>query len=243
MGRNASRRPAGREMLPPRHELKYYINATDHVALRLVLASGLQRDPNGDAHNNYSIRSLYFDDVYNRAMVDKLSGVEHRDKYRIRIYNYSDKEIFLERKRKLGDLIQKSSVQITRRLCDQLASGDCTGLYAAENPLLKDVYCQMRTKLLRPVVLVDYVREAYCYPVENVRITFDKQLRSGLSGTNLFAPTTLAVSPFKGDKQIVLEVKYNRFLPEHIRYLMGTIPGNRSAISKYVLCRRFDPTV
>ena len=90
---------------------------------------------------------------------------------------------------------------------------------------------------------MDYVREAYCYPVENVRITFDKQLRSGLSGTDLFDPGTLAVSPFQGDKQMVLEVKYNRFLPEHIRSLMGNIPGNRSAISKYVLCRRFDPTV
>ena len=45
------------------------------------------------------------------------------------------REIFLERTRKLGDLIQKSSVQITRRLCDQLVEGDPTGLQRSDNPL------------------------------------------------------------------------------------------------------------
>ena len=66
----------------------------------------------------------------------------------------------------MGDLIQKSSVQITRRLCEQLISGDPRGLQTSSNPLLQDVYVQMRTRLLRPAVIVDYAREAYLHPAE-----------------------------------------------------------------------------
>jgi len=163
-----------------------------------------------------------------------------RDKYRIRIYRYSDKEIFLERKRKLGDLIQKSSVQITRRLCEQIISGDPRGLQTSSNPLLQDVYVQMRTRLLRPAVIVDYKREAYTCPAENVRVTFDMSLKSGLHSFDIFNPHLPTVSPLDAGMEI-LEVKYDNFLPDHVRGLLYGIDADRSAVSKYVLCRRFEP--
>lgn len=132
-GINAASSDALRAQLPARHELKFYINPGDYLILRGLLDKVLRRDVHGDANNNYFIRSLYFDDAYNAAYLQKLDGVEVRDKYRIRIYKCSDKEIFLERKRKQGELIQKSSVRITRRLCDQIISGDPTGMERAEN--------------------------------------------------------------------------------------------------------------
>ena len=239
-GINAASSDALRAQLPARHELKFYINPGDYLILRGLLDKVLRRDVHGDANNNYSIRSLYFDDAYNAAYLQKLDGVEVRDKYRIRIYKCSDKEIFLERKRKQGELIQKSSVRITRRLCDQIISGDPTGMERAENELVQDMYRQMRTRLMRPVVIVDYVREAYCHPVENVRITFDKQLRTGLFSRDLFNPDLPTVSPLDG-QEMILEVKYDRFLPQYIRDILENVPGNRCAISKYVLCRRFEP--
>ena len=116
-----------RNGLPARHELKYFINPAELEALRGRLRPVLSMDRHCVGGRPYVIRSLYFDDIDDSAWYDKQAGVMHRDKYRIRIYRYSDKEIFLERKRKLGDLIQKSSVQITRRLCDQLVAGDPTG--------------------------------------------------------------------------------------------------------------------
>ena len=149
-----------RNGLPARHELKYFINPAELEALRVRLRGALAMDRHCVDGRPYAIRSLYFDDIEDSAFYDKQAGVMHRDKYRIRIYRYSDKEIFLERKRKLGELIQKSSVQITRRLCDQLISGDPAGLYRSKNPLLQDMYVQMRTRLLRPRVIVDYAREA-----------------------------------------------------------------------------------
>ena len=227
--------------LPARHELKFYINPGEMEALRARLSPVLSLDPHC-RRGSYAIRSLYFDDAFDSAYNDKQMGVMHRDKYRIRIYNYSDDVIFLERKRKVGDLIQKSSVRITRRLADRLIAGDPTGLQNANNDLLKDMFALMRTRLLRPKVIVDYDREAYIHPVEDVRITFDMNLRTGLTSTELFNPDILTVSPHDRDLEI-LEVKFDRYLPDFINGLLSGLSADRSAISKYVLCRKFEPLV
>lgn len=229
-----------RNGLPARHELKYFINPAEVEVLRSRLRPVLNLDSHCVGGRPYVIRSLYFDDIEDSAFVDKQAGVMFRDKYRIRIYRYSDKEIFMERKRKLGDLIQKSSVQITRRLCDQLCAGDPTGLQRSSNPLLQDVYVQMRTRLLRPKVIVDYQREAYLHPVEDTRITFDLKLRSGLYSTDLFNPDLPTVCPHDRNVEI-LEVKFNNYLPDYVAGLLHGIEAERSAVSKYILCRRFEP--
>lgn len=229
-----------RNGLPARHELKYFINPAELEALRGRLRGALAMDSHCVGGKPYVIRSLYFDDIDDSAFYDKQAGVMHRDKYRIRIYNFSDKTIFLERKRKMGDLIQKSSVQITRRLCDQLVSGNPAGLFKAQNPLLQDMYVQMRTRLLRPRVLVDYEREAYIHPAEDVRITFDLTLRSGLASTDLFNPNLPTVCPHDRNVEI-LEVKFNNYLPDYINAILTGVEAERSAVSKYILCRRFEP--
>ena len=232
--------PEKRNALPARHELKYFINRTELAALRARLRPVLAMDPHCVQGRPYVIRSLYLDDVDDSAYMDKINGVQDRDKYRIRIYRHSDEEIFLERKRKLGDLIQKSSARITRRLCEQILSGDPRGLQTSSNPLLQDVYVQMRTKLLHPAVIVDYEREAYLHPAENVRITFDLKLRTGLHSRELFDPHVPTVCPLEPGQEI-LEVKFDNYLPDHIRALLDGIQADRSAVSKYVLCRRYEP--
>ena len=229
-----------RNGLPARHELKYFINPAELEALRGRLRGALTLDSHCVDGRPYVIRSLYFDDLEDSAFYDKQSGVMHRDKYRIRIYRYSDKEIFLERKRKLGDLIQKSSVQITRRLCDQLIDGNPAGLYKSANPLLQDMYVQMRTRFLRPKVIVDYAREAYLHPAEDVRITFDLSLRSGLFSRDLFNPNLPTVCPHDRSVEI-LEVKFNNYLPAYVNALLCGVEAERSAVSKYILCRRYEP--
>ncbi len=227
--------------LPLRHELKFFINDAQHLLLSRALDRTLQRDPNGNEKNEYHIRSLYFDTVFNDALMDKLDGVQNRDKYRIRIYNFSDRVIKMECKTKIGTLISKRSISIPRDLCEQLMAGDPSGLETTRSGLLNDVYREMTIHLLHPVVLVDYVREAYLHPAEEVRITFDKQLRTGLYQTDLFNPHVPTISPFD-HPVMILEVKYNRMLPSYIRDILNTYCPNaiQSAISKYTWCRRFE---
>ena len=227
--------------LPLRHELKFFINEMQYIVLSGILDQVLQRDPNGDEYNEYHIRSLYFDTVFDDALHDKLDGVQNRDKYRIRIYNLTDKQIKMECKTKVGSLISKRSLSIPRDLCEQLMAGDPTGLETTRSGLLNDVYREMTVNLLHPVVLVDYVREAYLHPAEEVRITFDKQLRTGMRSIDLFNPHVPTIAPFDNG-EIILEVKYNRVLPPFIRDILCTYCGGavQSAISKYTWCRRFE---
>jgi hypothetical protein len=227
--------------VPLRHELKYFISPVEYEVLHRVLNNVLQRDPNGDENNEYHIRSLYFDGFFNSAVLDKINGVKDRDKYRIRIYNFSDKNIRMECKTKVGSLISKRSIGIPRLLAEQLIAGDPTGLEQTRSGLLRDVYREMKLNFMRPVVLVDYVREAYLHPAEEVRITFDKQLRSGLFSKDLFNPYTPTIPPFDHG-EMIMEVKFNRLLPPYIRDLLCTHvhSAQNSAISKYVWCRRFE---
>ena len=229
-----------RDRLPERHENKYWISRGDMFALKKRLDPVLAHDEHADADGNYFIRSLYFDDHRNSAYYDKVDGNADRDKYRIRIYGLSDEVIFLERKRKIGNLIQKSACRITPEMTKALIEGNPTPLLKVENPLLHELYVQMRLKLLRPKVIVDYQREAYVHPAENTRITFDKSLATCPNSLDLFSDRLLTVRPIDDDVEI-LEVKYDRYLPDFITKLMSGIPVQRCAISKYVLCRRFEP--
>ncbi|HPR78197.1 MAG TPA: polyphosphate polymerase domain-containing protein [Candidatus Limiplasma sp.] len=228
--------------VPLRHELKFYISQSEYYLLSHALDRVLDRDPNGSEETNeYHIRSLYFDTFNNSALLDKLNGVRDRDKYRIRIYNLSDRLIRMECKTKVGSLISKRSIAIPRLLTEQLIAGDPTGLERTRSGLLQDVFREMTLHLLHPVVIVDYVREAYLHPAEEVRITFDKQLRTGLNSVDLFEPELPTISPFDHG-EIILEVKYNQSLPPYIRDLLCTYVHNaqNSAISKYCICRRFE---
>ena len=226
--------------VPLRHELKYYISPLEYEVLSRVLNRVLDRDPNGDENNEYHIRSLYFDSMFNDALIDKIDGVKNRDKYRIRIYDLSDRLIRMECKSKVGSLISKRSLSIPKLLTEQLIAGDPTGLERTGSGLLRDVYREMQLNRLKPVVLVDYVREAYLHPAEEVRITFDKQLRTGLRSTDLFNPYVPMVCPFGSDK-IILEIKFNRVFPPYLRDLICSHvhSAQNSAISKYVWCRAF----
>lgn len=226
--------------MQPRHELKYHISPLDADALALRLSSVMRHDRHADPRTGeYTIRSLYFDDAWNSAFNDKLDGVMHRDKYRIRVYGTRNSPITLERKRKLGDLIQKDGVRITQRLAQQLMRATPGGLSTIGKPLLTDMEIQMRTKLLRPAVIVEYDREAFTFPAEEVRITFDKRIRTGLGNRNLFDPDLQTVEVLDRGTY-VMEVKYNNYLPSFIADLIANTPCERSAVSKYTLCRRFE---
>ena len=222
-----------------RHEQKYYISQGDAYYLSTLLSHTMQRDKNADQYGEYHIRSLYFDDCFNSAMSDKLDGVKNRHKYRIRIYNFSDKVIRLERKSMHGDYISKLSCGISRDLAEQIIAGDPYGLETLNHPLLQDVYRMMTTKLLRPAVIVDYIREAYIHPCEETRVTLDKQLRTGYLSSDLFNPQ-LPTYPCLDQNQTILEIKYNRRFPEFILPITSSIPAQRSAISKYTICRRYE---
>ena len=224
---------------PFRHELKYYINQKEAFLLQNRLALTMDRDPNVNEYGEYHIRSLYFDDCVNSAARDKLDGIEERKKYRIRIYNLSDAQICLECKQKVGQYIHKRTMEISRRVCEEICMGDGHSLLGSGNPLGREMYFQLANRLLRPAVIVDYVREPFVSPVQDVRITFDKDLRTGVFSRDLFDPGLPTVSAM-GGYDMILEVKFNEHLPAYYHGLLQVESAQRSAVSKYILCRKFE---
>ena len=219
-----------------RHELKYSIDKMQYQLLRKKLAVVLKTDPNAGPNQTYHIRSIYFDDFKNSAFFDKQAGVPERKKYRIRLYNYNDKCIKFERKTKINQYVHKDWTLISRGEAEKMILGDFSFLANTDKPLLRDVYLESRYNLLRPVVTVDYLREAYVHPVGNVRVTFDMDLHTNLGKLSLFERT----SPTMGlDEQcgIILEVKFDDVLPLHIRGLFPSTIRPQCANGKFGICR------
>jgi hypothetical protein len=222
-----------------RHELKYRIDRLQCDVLRKSLAMLLKPDPHMKANGRYHIRSLYFDDFRDSAFWDKEAGVYKRKKYRIRIYNRSDSVIKFERKTKIQRFSLKETVRLTRAEADRIIAGDIDFLAGSEESLLRDFYQECRCNLMKPVAVVEYDREAYTYPVGNVRITFDTGLVMGLGLISFFDCNVCTMSIVK-ESDVILEVKYDDVLP---LFICGLFPDSirpQSAVGKFVMCREQD---
>lgn len=216
-----------------RHEWKHEIDGCDRQILVQRLQMLMQRDRNG-ADGRYKVRSLYFDDWTDRALREKWDGVSRREKFRIRCYNDDPGFIRLEKKSKRAGLCCKQSVQITAEQTQAIVDGDTAWLARSGQPLLEELHRKMIAGL-RPKTIVDYEREAYIYAPGNVRVTFDSDIRTGLNGVQLldFQCVTLPV----GDSPTILEVKWDAFLPDHIRMALQLEDRRAAAFSKYAACR------
>lgn len=217
-----------------RHELKYTVNFGDMMILRSRLSRIMQTDPH-TADGKYMIRSIYFDTPADSAMREKLDGVSVREKFRIRFYNNDTSLIHLEKKSKMNGLCNKQSAKITEAEVHRIASGDTGFMADHESGLVRELYSKMITKQLAPKTVVDYTREPFVFAPGNVRITLDYEIRTSPS-VHRFADPELATVPVPGDP-IILEVKWDEFLPSVIRDAVDL--GNRrvGAFSKYAACR------
>ncbi len=219
-----------------RHEYKHAINLLDYHTLRQRIKSIAKTDSNAGPDGRYHIRSLYFDNDDDKALKEKLYGLPNREKYRIRLYNESGDFIRLEKKSKMSGLCNKQSVALTRVQAEQILAGDTAWMPQTGDALLTEFYGKLCYQRLRPKTLVDYWREAYIYPYGNVRMTFDADIRTGGYSTSLFArdvPTLSVGEP----GLLLLEVKYDSFLPDIIRDLIQTNTRHTQAFSKYAACR------
>ncbi|MDO4276427.1 MAG: polyphosphate polymerase domain-containing protein [Eubacteriales bacterium] len=217
-----------------RNEWKYIISLWEAESLKRRLSPFLERDPN-TVDGKYMIRSLYFDDFWNSSYEEKLMGVADRKKWRIRIYNYSDSQIKLERKKKYGSYIHKDSASLTREEYDKIMNGDYSFLLHHKNTLCQEFFYECTVNLQRPKVIVDYEREPMIKEEGDVRITFDSDVRAAISGFDIFDPELPTLSVLE-QNTLVLEVKFTEFLPGVIRKLLPLDGQEFSAVSKYTLC-------
>ncbi len=216
-----------------RHEAKHEISWQDLLILRMRLRTVMRPDAHA-ADGKYLIRSLYFDTPEDRALREKLDGVNRREKFRIRCYNGDLSLIHLEKKSKIGDLSQKRSAALALWQVESILQGESGWASARDAPLLQELAIKMRTQRLRPRTIVDYTREAFTYGPGDVRVTLDYDIRTGLDCTDFLPPSPTIPA---GDAPILLEVKWGAFLPSVIRDAVGLENRRTGAFSKYAQCR------
>ena len=221
-----------------RHEYKHCIHAAEGQVLSSRLRKLLRHDLNADSHGIYRVSSLYFDTPEDRALRQKIDGVNHREKFRIRYYNGDLTFIRLEKKIKTGSLCGKLSAPLTKEETKNILFGDIDFLLQKENPLLLELYSKMKGQLLRPRTIVTYDREAFLYEPGNVRVTIDRNLRTGFRSLDFLNPDFYHADVSESLR--VLEVKYDAFLPELIQMAVEVPNRQSSPYSKYAVCRRYD---
>ena len=217
-----------------RHEWKHEISYADLLAIRQRLRAVAESDPHAE-DGKYLIRSLYFDNMEDKALREKIDGVNLREKFRIRYYNGDPSVIHLEKKSKRAGLGTKYSAELSRDEAQKIVDSELDWMMDSGRPLVQELYCKMRYQGLKPKTIVDYTREPFIYRPGNVRVTFDYDIRTGLACTDFLNPACVTIPA--GDAPILLEVKWDAFLPSVIRDAVQT-PGRRvEAFSKYAQCR------
>ncbi len=217
-----------------RHELKFVISELLAEQIEFNIKHYMKLDGN-HVESFYTVRSLYFDDIYDTCLKQLEAGTDNRYKYRIRLYNGMTDTIHLEKKSKTHEMTLKEMQDISRDEVQSLIEGSAPqGSGSLKMSLIRDHY----TRFMKPVCIVEYDRTAYTEECGNVRITFDRNVR-GTYKTGKFLDKEISQKRVIPEGQLILEVKYDEFLPSYILNAINYNSLRRQSVSKYSLVRQF----
>lgn len=233
--------------MPLRYEYKYFVPNHQMDMLRSMVTPFVKYDKFSEKmeENHYTVRSIYFDTPEFTSYFEKVEGIKHRKKYRLRGYNLPDEEnnkVFFEIKRKYEDPIFKNRAPSEFDKALSLFNGGQfkdivpnLAKYPLAEDNLKRFFYHYHADRLRPVVLVIYEREAFLGIHDNgIRVTFDKNLRS------VAFP---ALDDLYNENRVrralkdsfILEVKFNDHYPSWMKPIIATLGLKRQSASKYVI--------
>ena len=221
-----------------RHELKYLVSRGQLQMLSNRIDHLIPLDSHVGTSGGYSVRSLYFDDIYNSCYYENENGTDPREKFRIRIYNHATDRITLECKRKERGKTLKTSCPLTVEQTKMLMKGQIISDIGGQPEVLRKLTLRMMTRCMRPVVIVEYDRVPYVYPNGNVRITMDMNVSSS-SSVEHFLDEQIPKRPIMPVGQHLLEVKFDEYLPDFIHHNLNLQSLTQTAYSKYYLCRKY----
>lgn len=211
-----------------RHEYKYMIDAVTEGVLLAKARAVLNSDGNALEDGKYIIRSLYFDDVDNSCLYANLAGTDNRSKFRIRYYNGDTQFMRLEKK-------SKNHVMTLKESCE-ISVDEFWKLFHGRSSLNNALVTEFLSRGMRPSVIVTYERIPFVYKAGNVRVTFDQKLSSSTQ-VERFLSGDYRVRPVFGVGKSLLEVKFDEYLPVHIKAALQTDGLQWTTFSKYHMCR------
>lgn len=226
-----------------RYEFKYILSREVRDALEAEIAYFVELDPftQGRPNGKYFVRSLYYDNANFSNYYEKVDGIMHRSKFRLRTYTDTAGDgtpQFLEIKGRHNNLVFKHRAPVafgkddidtspydhptTRALLGGLDEG----------PIKSQFQFELARKALKPVILVDYWRRPFVSKYDpEFRMTMDDTL-SGTVCDSLF-PGPNASRRLSLPGYTILEVKFRFHLPKWFHRLVQSFELRRVSISKF----------
>lgn len=219
-----------------RREVKYKLNYREFCNVYHLLKGCLTEDIHNLREEGYLVRSLYFDSFYDTDYFDKEDGYEERKKMRLRVYSPTAQKVKLELKAKHGDNQKKESLLIGREEANDLIRGEysCLDQYSCE--VAQTIMMLLKEKIYRPKTMIEYRRKAFAVIGNDIRITFDSEMRASESDFDLFNETPIYY-PIQNQNEIVMEVKYSHFLFGYLKELLSQSDRDQITYSKYYMAR------
>lgn len=213
-----------------RHEYKFVIPYEEMLTLRNKLDDLLTLDQGG----SYKVRSLYFDSYDERDYFDKLNGEMIRKKIRLRIYDINSDKVKLEVKGKYDYHQLKESLIINRVDAERIINGEYNILLSYDNDLARRIYLYL-SEGYKPKVIIEYDRIAYI-TTTTTRLTFDFNIKRSNNYEKFFT-NDINYLDIVDSKDVVLEIKFDRFLEPYIADILNSYNGRYQSVSKYMMGR------
>lgn len=233
-----------------RHEFKYFVPVKQMDILRQRLAPFVELDAHArETGGQYTVRSIYFDTPQMECYFHKITGVNRRNKVRLRGYNTGDggSQVFFEVKKKVDGPLYKNRATLSYEDAQQVILGkplEEVGLAGKALEEAQRFLYHLHARRMRPVITVVYEREPFQSifqdPENDLRVTFDKNIRAVAKP----AIDELFDDKFEfpvESKRFVLEVKFNRYMPNWMKAITTSMGLRKGSASKYVMCLDAHP--
>lgn len=208
-------------MINIRYEDKFLIDQKQYLVLKKLFSCVFASDKNSLDAGNYEVRSLYLDNSKDRFFYQKTNGEKEHSKVRLRQYNHDYSVTWLEAKLKVHNKVKKVRYKLNldfEKVLFHLSNGDVPAYFT-------------HFSHLKPICIVNYLREAY--------VSHDKQLRVNFDRCPVYERFDKAQIHChnKNESSLLLEIKYHQNIPHWLASVLSQLKVEKDEFSKYQRAR------
>ncbi len=231
-----------------RYEFKYFVDERHIPTIRQTALAVGGRDSHAGPDGTYVIRSLYLDT--RDLLLYEANDREAHDRFKVRVRSYpsatspyGNAPVFLEIKRRTGDVIRKSRAPVSPHVWQAITRGDAAALQALPSrsrPAAEKFMEKVLHYHLEPAELVQYTREAFASKIDiYARVTLDTRIAGQPPIGLTLEANDRRWRPVDGPRLIgatvhsVLELKFQHEPPRWMSAMVKRLDLYRFSFSKY----------
>lgn len=212
-----------------RKEKKFMLTAAQYRHMRDgIIARGMQPDEFG----RHTIASLYYDTPDFQLIRHSLEKPIYKEKLRLRAYGSQvlpEDTAYVEIKKKFKGIVYKRRIAVPLPEAVQSLQEGC--FHQDHGQIGREINWFLQRYPLAPACWLGYEREAFFSDTEDVRITFDENIRFRTGQWDMTLPP--AGAPLLEDGLYLMEVKVPFAMPLWLVALMDECAARSRSFSKY----------